>query len=296
MALQNKNCVLTGANGFVGSNLAGYLQGRGWNIIPWVRRPTPGSGEVGFILGQAVDPGCLHNVQAVIHAAYDFGPRRWDEITAVNVAGSNEVLRAAKAAGVESIVLISSLSAFPGCRSLYGKAKMQAEDTAASVGAYVIRPGLIYGDAPGGVFGRLVKQVRGSHFVPVLAGGRQTQYLLHSNDLGELVAACLTGGPPATSEPVSAAHEQAWELRELLARIAQALGQPVRFVPVPWMAVWLGLRALEAVGVKTNFRSDSLIGMVCQNPRPSFDSLRNFGLRCRPFTLTPESLRRSESR
>ena len=131
-----------------------------------------------------------------MHCAYDFGPRRWEDIAAVNVTGSQKLLEAARKAGVESVVFISTLSAFAGCRSLYGKAKLEIESVAQAMGAYVIRPGLVYSDNPGGMFGRLVRQVRGSRFIPIMWGGEQVQYLLHDEDLGKLVQACLDGRLP----------------------------------------------------------------------------------------------------
>ena len=69
--------------------------------------------------------------------------------------GSQKVLAAARDARVKSVVLISSLSAFEGCRSLYGKAKMETEAFARSIGALIVRPGLVYSDNPGGMFGRV---------------------------------------------------------------------------------------------------------------------------------------------
>ena len=128
-----------------------------------------------------------------MHCAYDFGPRRWEDIAAVNVTGSQKLLEAARKAGVESVVLISTLSAFPGCRSLYGKAKLEIESAAQSAGASSYGPGLVYSDNPGGMFGRLVRQVRGARFIPIIWGGKQVQYLLHDEDLGKLVEACLDG-------------------------------------------------------------------------------------------------------
>ena len=184
-----------------------------------------------------------------------------------------KLLAAARDAGVKSVVLISTVSAFAGCRSLYGQAKLQIEDAARAMGAFVLRPGLVYSDNPGGMFGRLVGQVRGARFVPILCGGRQTQYLVHDEDLGNLVEACLAGRVPAGTEPITVAHEQGWELKEILTRIAQALGKKVSFVPVPWRLVWLALKSLELAGARPNFRSDSLISMVYQNPAPSFAPL-----------------------
>jgi nucleoside-diphosphate-sugar epimerase len=290
MASETKVCVLTGANGFVGSRLKGRLEREGWRVIAWTRQPEPGTGAAAFQLGQEVDPSLLKGVRALVHCAYDFGPRKWEDIAATNVTGSQRLLEAARKAGVGSVVFISSLSAFAGCRSLYGKAKMEIESFAQSLGAVVIRPGLVYSDNPGGMFGRLVRQVRSSRFIPIMWGGKQVQYLLHDEDLGILVQGCLDGRVPAQTEPITIAHEQGWELKEILIQIAQALGKRPSFVPLPWQLVWLALKSLELADARTNFRSDSLISMVYQNPRPAFALLKSLGYQCRPFRLAPSML------
>ena len=287
MALETKICVLTGATGFVGSRLRRHLERDGWQVIAWMRQPAPGSGAVAFRLGQEVDPGMLKGARALVHCAYDFRPRRWEDIAAINVTGSQKLLEAARKAGIESVVFISTLSAFAGCRSLYGKAKLEIESFAQSLGAYVIRPGLVYGDSPGGMFGRLVRQVQGSRIIPILWGGKQVQYLLHDEDLGSLVQACLDGRLAKPAEPITIAHEQGWELKEILCQIAQGLGRHVSLVPVPWQCVWLALKSLELAGVQTHFRSDSLISMAYQDPCPAFGSAKALGFACRPFKLGP---------
>jgi len=208
MAAEAESCVVTGAHGFVGSRLKGQLERAGWRVTAWTRQPEPGTGEVAFRLGQEVDPSLFKGAQALVHCAYDFEPRRWEEIAAINVNGSQKLLAAARAAGVRQVVFISSLSAFAGCRSLYGRAKMEIEGFARSTGAFVIRPGLVYSDNPGGMFGRLVQQVRGARFVPIIWGGRQVQYLLHDEDLGQVVKGCLEGRVPAGVEPITVAHQR----------------------------------------------------------------------------------------
>jgi nucleoside-diphosphate-sugar epimerase len=261
------------------------LERAGWQVTAWTRLPEPGTGAVAFHLGQEVDPSLFKGAQALVHCAYDFEPRRWEEIAAINVNGSQKLLVAARAAGVRQVVFISSLSAFTGCRSLYGRAKVEIEGFARSSGAFVIRPGLVYSDNPGGMFGRLVCQVRNARFVPIIWGGRQMQYLLHDEDLGHVVQGCLDGRVPAGVEPITVAREQGWELKEILAQIARALGRRVTFLPVPWHLAWLGLKGLELAGARPNFRSDSLISLVYQNPCPSFALLRSLGFQCRPFQL-----------
>jgi nucleoside-diphosphate-sugar epimerase len=285
MAAEAESCVVTGAHGFVGSRLKGHLERAGWRVTAWTRQPERGTGAVAFHLGQEVDPSLFKGAQTLVHCAYDFEPRRWEEIAAINVNGSQKLLAAARAAGVRQVVFISSLSAFVGCQSLYGRAKMEIEGFARSTGAFVIRPGLVYSDNPGGLFGRLVCQVRNARFVPIIWGGRQVQYLLHDEDLGQVVQACLDGRVPAEIEPITVAHEQGWELKEILAQIARGLGKRVRFLPVPWQLAWLGLKGLELAGARPNFRSDSLISLVYQNPCPSFALMRSLGFQCRTFQL-----------
>ena len=287
MPADAKLCAVTGANGFVGRCLARRLQGEGWRVSPWTRRPVPGADAVPFRLGQEVDPSLFKGVHALVHCAYDFGPLRWEDITAVNVIGSQRLLEAARKAGVETIVVISSRSAFSGCRSLYGKAKLQIESHALAAGAFVIRPGLVYGSQSGGMFGRLAKQVRGSRVVPILWGGNQLQYLVHEEDLGNLIQGALAGRVPAGIGPITVAHAQGWELKDVLARIASALGKRVTFVPVPWQLLWLGLKSLELAHMPAGFRSDSLISMIYQDPHPSFALLNSLGFQCRPFQISP---------
>jgi len=280
---ESKTCVLTGAHGFVGGGLKTRLQAQGWKVLSWTRQPQPSEQGRAFHLGATIEPASLQGVGALIHCAYDFKPRSWSAIKEVNVLGSERLFQAAREAGVQTLILISTISAFPGCRSLYGKAKLQIEEVAQTRGALVIRPGLVYDERSGGVFGRLVDQVKNSRLIPALWGGRQAQYLVHMDDLAHLILGCLNGRIPVQANAITIAHERGWELKDILLNIASAMGKRVTLVPLPWQLVWLGLKVLETAKIRTNFRSDSLISMVYQNPNPSFAALKSLGFHCRPF-------------
>lgn len=288
MANASQTCVLTGATGYVGGRLRMHLEAAGGRVVDWSRQPGPGG--VQFQLGQEVDPQAFAGATALVHCAYDFSPQRWDDLATINVRGSEKLFRAARAAGVARIVFISSASAFDGCCSRYGRAKLAIESLAQSAAATIIRPGLVYGDSPGGVFGKLVAQVKKSHLIPLFAGGHQVQYLVHDADLGALVLRALAGEIPAAAGPILLAHGQPWTMRQLLERIARAVGRRPIFVPVPWPAVWLGFKTMETLGLPAPFRSDSLVGLVYQNPHPSFATAQALGAECRPLTLTREML------
>jgi nucleoside-diphosphate-sugar epimerase len=254
--------------------------------VELTRHPQAGGAAIQFRLGDEVVPSGLTGAKALVHCAYDFTELSWANIRAKNVTGTEKLLRAARQAGVERLVYISSISAFEGCRSLYGKAKLETEAIAQSLGAVVIRPGLIYGEPPAGMFGRLVRQVEGASVLPLFGGGSQIQYLVHDADLCAFIVRCAEGAVTAPEAPITVANEQPWTFRQILEEIARTKGKRVTFVPVPWRLLWAGIKCAELCRVPLNFRSDSLVSLMYQNPAPSFELQRRLGIVCRPFKLT----------
>lgn len=281
----NKICAITGGNGYVGGCVKNFFISRGWEIFELTRRPRPGARAFQFQLGDDVSPELLSGVTAFVHCAYDFTPVHWDEIAAVNVEGSRKILQATRAAGVPKIVYISSISAFDGCRSLYGRAKLEIEKIALADGALVVRPGLVYGGVAGGMFGKLTEKMKKSSVVPMVGTGSQIQFLVHNEDLCAFIEKFASGTVEMPPRIVTAAHEQPWRFKQLVQEIAGALGRKPAFIPVPWRAVWLALKSAELCGLKLNFRSDSLVSLMYQNPAPDFSPNASLGLACRPFSI-----------
>jgi nucleoside-diphosphate-sugar epimerase len=272
---------ITGAHGWLGSCLVRHFRAAGWKTCGLVRRPRD-EGEAPFALGDEIPPGALEGARALVHAAYDFAPRTWPELERVNVRGSEKLFRAATAAGVEKIVFISTMSAFPAARSLYGRAKLAIEQIAAEHGALIARPGLITGDAEGGMMGNLRRQVRGARLLPLIAGNAEL-YLIHEADLSELIVRYCNGAFPAPREPIVAAHPEAWTFRRILEALAAREGRRPVFVPIPWRGVWLGLRVAEALGLRLNFRSDSVLSLANQDRAPDFSTHRALAFEPRRF-------------
>ena len=203
----------------------------------------------------------------------------------MNVEGSRKILAAARAANVPKIIFISSISAFDGCRSLYGKAKLEIEKIALDNGALVIRPGLVYGSGPGGMFGKLTTQVRKSSVIPLIGDGSQIQFLVHNEDLCAFIEKYVSGKIEIAQRVLTAANEQPWTFRRLLLEIARAQNKKIKFIPLPWRLVWAGLKTAEICGLKLNFRSDNLVSLMHQNPSPDFSANAKIGLVCRPFEI-----------
>ena len=101
---------------------------------------------------------------------------------------------------------------------------------------------------------------------------------------------CASGEVKITPRILTAANEQPWAFKQLLLEIARALDKRPKFIPLPWRLVWAGLKSAELWGLKLNFRSDSLVSLMYQNPRPDFSANAGAGLICRPFQVEKLSL------
>lgn len=280
---RSRTCAITGTGGYLGSRVKTCFEQHGWQVLELTTRPR--SGAVAFRLGDNVPPKLLEGAVALIHCAYDFKPLRWLDIHAVNVVGSERLLRAARAAGVEKLVCISTISAYDGCHSLYGKAKLEIERHALANDALVLRPGLIYGDQPQGMFGKLVAQVSRASVLPLIGDGSQIQYLVHDADLCAFIHRYGEGQVAKVARPLTAAHEHGWTFRQILEAIAAAKGRRLKFFPVPWRWLWVGLKTAELCRVPASFRSDSLLSLMYPNPLPDFSSNAALGFACRPFRV-----------
>jgi len=163
------------------------------------------------------------------------------------------------------MLLISSLSAFQGARSLYGRAKLELERAVLGQGGIVLRPGLVFGVGAGGLFAAMVRALSRRSLAPMVGGGSQRLFVTHDEHLSALVGAVVTGRIDA-DRPLFAAHEAPTTMRAIAEQIARAHGLRLTVIPVPSPLVYLGLRSAEIAGVPLPFRSDSLLSLL--NPIP----------------------------
>ena len=215
----------------------------------------------GFVLGEAVDPNIFSGVDVLIHCAWSVAPGGGEDYFKVNVEGTQKLFDAAKKAGVARIIFISSMSAHSGCRSNYGRAKLECEEAALKNGGVVIRPGLVWGGSGSGLHGAIESATRRLPVVPTLAGDLHGLYMCHVEDLAKFIGD-LAGRDDLPTGLHVAADKTPWTMYDLAAQIAEAAGKTRIFLPVPWQVVWFGLRSLEVIGMRLSFRSDSVLGLV----------------------------------
>ncbi|MBT8421859.1 MAG: NAD(P)-dependent oxidoreductase [Gammaproteobacteria bacterium] len=267
---------ITGAGGYVGSRLCEALTAAGHDVIRFVRRP--GANDRFFSLGDLASPDDFEDLDILIHCAWDMQASNVDAVRRTNIEGSLHLLAAARAAGVSRIIFISTMSAYSGCKSVYGQAKLEVETMVRQFRGISIRPGLIYGDNPGGIVGRLLQLAERTPVLPMIGTGNYPLHTCHEDDLCELVLiACMASDrnlPPV----ITAAEFTGRRFRDIVQTLSR---RELRFIPIPWRLAWFGLRGLESVGLRPPIKSDSLIGLVHSNPAPDFSPLQRLGARFR---------------
>jgi nucleoside-diphosphate-sugar epimerase len=255
---------VTGASGYVGGRILTHLRAQGLETVALVRRPAPGDqGARRYALDTPLEDSVLDGVEMVVHAAYDLS-QQGGGIRAVNFSGSLPLLDGLAARGGR-VLLISSLSAFEGARSQYGRTKLELERAVLERDGVVLRPGLVFGAHASGLFGAMSGALSTRALVPLIGGGSQRLFVTHDEHLCELVAA-IAGGRVQADRPLFAAHEVPTTLRAIAAQIARAHGRGLRAIPLPPGLVQAGLRLAEIAGLGLPFRSDSLRSL--QHPIP----------------------------
>jgi nucleoside-diphosphate-sugar epimerase len=236
-----------------------------------------------FLLSEGVRKGFFieNRIDTLIHAAYDFRPSSRKDIWNINVKGSIGLFKQASDEGTRCVLFVSTMSAYEGCRSFYGQAKLEIELALQEIGpGFSVRPGLIYStplEESGGMVGSILRRVQRGGVVPLIGGGRQELYLTHEKDLARFLEWLLEqpigelGNPGRERKKYFlTANPKPYAFKRIVELIAKAAKAEISFLPVPWRAVWLGLKGLEAVGIESGFRSDSALSLVYQQKCPDF--------------------------
>lgn len=286
--MKKLRCGVTGANGFVGSTIATFLRNKKYEVYEIGRKPSKGTQKkqyfIHYSLGEDTDKKKLQNIDVIIHCAYDFSLTSWKDIENININGSIKFLKEAHNAGIKKIIFISTLCAFEGCKSMYGKAKLAVEKEAAKLRAIIVRPNLVFGKDAGGSIGSLNRQISLSRFIPLIGSTSQLHYLCHKDDLAYAVWK-LSLVEKNINVPIVAASEKGLFFKDILKILAEAKGKKIFIIPIPYWAVFLALRTLEIMKINIGLRSDSLVSLVNVNQNVDFGLTRKLGLKFREFNV-----------
>jgi len=231
--------LVTGATGAIGRALLGRLAGRGDAVRVLTRRERSGPPPAGrWVVGELREAGSLERAcagaGAVVHLAAVTHAVRAADYEEINVRGTERLAVAARAAGVERFVHVSS-RALGEAGGAYAASKARAEAVvdAALPSRVVCRPAEVYGGDGDDPITSLARDVRRRALVPVLGDGRHELAPVHVDDVAGALAAALEV-PRAAGRTYVLAGPESISYLELVGRLERLLGvSPRRRVHVP---------------------------------------------------------------
>ncbi len=258
---------VTGATGFLGQALLDVALGQGMDVHALARKPQPDRSGVSWFAGDLGNDKALTamsaGASAVIHVAGLVNTPDPAAFAQANVAGTRNMIEAAKAAGVTRLIFVSSLSAREPELSAYGASKQQAEQLVKASGLdwTILRPPTIYGPRDIDMF-ELFRAAKWG-VVPVPWHGRSS--IIHAKDLAELLLALVTGSEEVTHRSFEPDDGKpgGWSHGELARAIGSAVGRRPFVLRLPaWAMRWAARADTAARGARAKLTPDRVSYMV----------------------------------
>jgi uncharacterized protein YbjT (DUF2867 family) len=235
---------ITGGTGFVGRHLLRLVIERDLQARALARSEQRPMRRIFWVAGALDQPASLARLvagtDAVIHVAGVINAPDREGFAAGNMAGTQAMIDAARAAGVRRFVHVSSLAAREPELSLYGWSKAESEKLVAASGLdwTIVRPPAVYG--PGDKEMLELFRMAAGGFVPLPPRGRLS--VIAAEDLARLLLVLAEDGPAgATYEPDDGVPG-GWEHSQFAQVLGTALGRRVRSFALPAAMLRLGAR------------------------------------------------------
>ena len=238
--------LVTGGTGFVGTSVVNRLLQRGHAVAVLARDPRKTRNRynhpVETVEGNVLDPASLAVAvagrDAVVHLVgiiHEKGDQTFDRM---HREATENVLAAARAAGVKRYLHMSAMGASEDSPSEYGRTKAAGEKAvrASSLSWTIFRPSIVFG--PGDGFVSLLAPIVRSNpgFIPVCRGTTKFQPVAIS-DVARLFADALEK-PETIGKAFEVGGPQVFTLNDVYREIAAAVGKPGK--PLVHLPLWYG--------------------------------------------------------
>ena len=253
--------LITGANGFVASQLTSLLEAQGHQLLLAARsdmQATSATVEIGDIDTFDNWESYLSDIDVVIHLAArvhqmnELSDQAALNYQRTNVDATARLAEAAIQCGVKRFIFLSTIKVngeetlkgetfsatdTPAPKDAYGESKLQAElalkklSSSSAMELVIIRPPLVYGPGVKVNFLRLVELAQGGIPLP-FAGLSNHRDMVSVDNLCDLIAHCIAS-PQAAGETFLVSDGITYSTADILTAVRSILDLPQRLFYVP---------------------------------------------------------------
>jgi NADH dehydrogenase len=238
--------LITGASGFIGQHIVRALMAQGLPcrvyLPPWRQKRLPwdvnheSAPQIisGTILNEETLFQAVSGVHTIIHLENALWWGRLRDLERVEIAGTRQLVTAARSARVGRIVYLSQLGASPSSAYLLHRIKGQAEEIVRGSGlAYtILRPGIVYG--PGDAFINHIAMMFSINPL-VFAMPGEGEVVLHPLYIDDLVRAVMVSleSLDVLDRTIEFGGMETISLADLLQTVMRVTGMPRLILPLP---------------------------------------------------------------
>jgi NADH dehydrogenase len=274
-----RSITVFGGSGFIGRYLVQRLARQGWIIRVAVRHPDRAlflkpMGAIGQITPIAASlhhegsiAAAVAGVDAVVNLVGVLYERGSQGFADIHVDGAARVARAAKAAGVRTLVHMSALGADPASPAAYGRSKAAGEGAvgAAFPEAAIARPSVVFGPEDD-FLNRFATMARFLPALPLIGGGETRFQPVYVGDVADALLR-LVEDPATAGRTYELGGPRVYSFRALMELMLREVGRRRLLIPLPFALAslqaffleWLPVPPLTRDQVRL-LKRDSVVG------------------------------------
>ncbi|MEO1543362.1 MAG: complex I NDUFA9 subunit family protein [Pseudomonadota bacterium] len=292
--VSDKLVTIFGGSGFVGRYATRELAERGWRIRAASRRPDLAGhlqpmGAVGQIHAIQANLRYPESVQqavagsdAVVIAVGVLASTGKQTFNALHVDGPRAVAKAAKEAGVETLIYVSAIGADATSSANYAKSKAAGEAAVLEEfpEAVILRPSIVFGPEDQ-FFNRFAGMAKMAPLLPLIGGGKTKFQPVYVGDLALAISNAVEGGAKP-GEIYELGGPEVLSFRQLLDKTLEWSGRKAGYLSLPfWLAklqallTWPVPNALRPITVDQvrMLQTDNVVSEAAQKEKRTLEGL-----------------------
>lgn len=265
---------VTGATGFTGSRVVPRLLQNGFAVRCLYRAASDRSPldglNVEWVLGDVSDTDSLTSAMQGADALVN--------IASLGFGHADSILRAAKGAGIQRAIFISTTAIFTQLNASSKKVRVAAELAIETSGLQytLLRPTMIYGSPRDRNMWRLIKFMRLSPIVPVFGDGQYLQQPIFVDDVASAVLGCLKADV-TIGKSYNIAGKHPLTYNEVIDTIARAMNKRVWKLHIPSKPVVAFLSFFERMRLPFPLKAEQVLRLNENKGFSYAEASRDFG-------------------
>nr|CRH04811.1 NAD-dependent epimerase/dehydratase.Putative UDP-N-acetylglucosamine 4-epimerase [Candidatus Magnetococcus massalia] len=244
--------LVTGATGFVGHQLMRQLMAKNYAVTGLARNPDGGHRVEGltYLTGDILKPETLRDamtqeVDTIIHLVGILADKPTCSFDDVHHQGTRHVVEAAKAAGVQRYIQMSSLGTRANARARYHQSKWLAEEYLRQSGLdyTIFRPSVIFG-AEDNFVNTFAQMARFSPMLPLLGNGQSKMQPIAVEDVVRCMVQSLEL-PETVGQTYALGGPEVLTFEQIISTILKVTGQHRLKLKLPFALLKLEGRIFE---------------------------------------------------